>query len=232
LFFDLILSSLSISSGGTNGGYNLVINGKGFPFDSTQATVTMCGATALITSISNTQTTIIVPPCTNGTATITYAYNNITKTISFTYVIPVIVPLINSVSPTSANPTKKGVMTILGSGFGSSVSDVTIYLANSTGKIYKMRVLSVNDSTILAGIPGGLPGNYSVQVSINGVGDIPPFNAIANLFAYQVSILSITPNTGSYYGGTLVTITGINFSPITAENVVSIGDELNDVCII
>jgi hypothetical protein len=35
----------------------------------------------------------------------------------------------------------------------------------------------------------------------------------ANAFSYVFSVSSISPNTGSYNGGTLITITGVNFSP-------------------
>ncbi len=163
LVFDLVLTSLSSLSGGTNGGYTLTINGKGFPSDRSSPVITLCGVKAIITQISNTQTTIIVPACTTvGAQDINYLYNGINKQISFSYTTPVIVPVINSVSPSTFNPTKKGIMIISGSGFGTSLSDISIYLANSTGKVYQMRALSVNDTTIKAGIPGGLPGNFKV----------------------------------------------------------------------
>jgi hypothetical protein len=35
----------------------------------------------------------------------------------------------------------KGVMNITGSGFGSNKNDIEVYLSNSTGNIYKMKVL-------------------------------------------------------------------------------------------
>lgn len=163
LVFDLILSSLSSTSGGTNGGYTLTINGKGFPSDVKAPTITLCGVQAIVTQISNTQTKIIVPPCVNvGSQNINYTYNGISKQIAFTYSTPTIVPIINSISPSTFNPTKKGIMIISGTGFGSNLADISLYLSNSTGKVYQMRPLSVNDTTIKAGIPGGLPGNFKV----------------------------------------------------------------------
>lgn len=45
-------------------------------------------------------------------------------------------------------------------------------------------------------------------------------------------ISSISPLTGSYYGGTLLTITGINFTPDPLKTLVSIGDYLNTLCVI
>jgi hypothetical protein len=68
----------------------------------------------------------------------------------------------------------KGVLNITGSGFGSDASQLTVYLTNSTGNIYQMKILSVNDTFIKAGIPGGLPGVFDVNVIKSGFG-----NAIA-----------------------------------------------------
>lgn len=123
-------------------------------------------------------------------------------------------------------------MVLRGAGFGANVSEITVYLANGTGKVYQMRVLSVNDSVIRCGIPGGLPGNYTVEVSLVGYGAVPLLSNTSNLFTYELVITGITPRTGLYTGGTLITITGINFSPDIAENLVSIGNELNDLCVI
>lgn len=51
--FPLVLSSLSITSGGTNGGYVLTLTGKGFPSTIPAATVNICGQQATINTISN-----------------------------------------------------------------------------------------------------------------------------------------------------------------------------------
>ena len=48
---------------------------------------------------------------------------------------------------------------------------------------------------------------------------------------YELVIESISPTTGYYHGGTLVTVTGRNFSPNDAENLVFVGNELNWFCV-
>src|SRR5690606_10179937 len=50
-----------------------------------------------------------------------------------------------------------------------------------------------------------------------------PTNPTANHFAYQILVTSITPETGSKYGGTLLTITGENFSVAPTDNQVFLG---------
>jgi hypothetical protein len=81
------------------------------------------------------------------------------------------------------------------------------------------------------GLSGGLPGNFLVQVGLpNTVGDSIESAPGANLFSYSFTITSISPNTGSYNGGTLLTITGTNFSPATGDTLVYVGDTLDWFC--
>jgi len=93
-----------------------------------------------------------------------------------------------------------------------------------------MRVLQINDTYIKAGIPGGLPGNFKVEVNIIGVGEASPNTTNANSFTYELVIQSVTPNAGSYNGGTLINIKGINFSPVLEETLVFVGNEINWLC--
>lgn len=51
-----------------------------------------------------------------------------------------------------------------------------------------------------------------------------------NLFSYVFSVSSVSPSTGSINGGTLITITGTNFSPDAQNTLVYIGDTLNWFC--
>lgn len=64
--FPFRLNSLNITSGGTNGGYNLLLSGTGFPLNLQDAKVSICGVEATITSINNIQAQIIVPECVTG----------------------------------------------------------------------------------------------------------------------------------------------------------------------
>jgi hypothetical protein len=107
---------------------------------------------------------------------------------------------------------------------------VTVRLANSSGKIYNMRILSLNDTYIKTGIPGGLPGVFKVYVNVQGLGDAIPEPTSANIFTYELVITSVSPSNGSYNGGTLLSIKGINISPDILENLMFIGDEINVMC--
>jgi hypothetical protein len=72
-----------------------------------------------------------------------------------------------------------------------------------------MKILSINDTKILCGIPGGLPGQFEVKVFVNALGlDAIANPATADDFEYKLTINSISPTSGSFNGGTKITITG------------------------
>jgi hypothetical protein len=121
-------------------------------------------------------------------------------------------------------------MEIRGIGFGINANSIRVDLANSSGKVYRMRVLTLNDTYIKVGIPGGLTGKYKVQVNLIGLGEAIPNNTNANDFAYELIINSVSPSSGSYYGGTLINIKGVNFSPALDETLVFVGNEINWMC--
>lgn len=229
--FPLVLTSLSITSGGTNGGYALTLTGKGFPTNLQSATVNICGQQATITSINNINAQILVPTCALGLTSVSISNGVLTSnTLPFTYVSPTPPATIFAVSPQSYNPSLKGIMNITGIGFGTNMNAIRVDLANSSGKVYHMRILTLNDSYIKVGIPGGLTGKYKVEVNLIGVGEAIPNTTNVNDFAYELVINSVTPSTGSYYGGTLINLKGVNFSPALDETLVFIGNELNWMC--
>jgi len=63
-------------------------------------------------------------------------------------------------------------------------------------------------------LPGGSAGDYKVSLVKLGYGRAIPATATTNDFKYIISISGISPTTGSIYGGTILTITGENFSPV------------------
>jgi hypothetical protein len=112
-----------------------------------------------------------MPPCTQGTKSISLTAAGLTtNALPFTYNSPANLGSIFTVTPQSYNPSLKGIMNITGSGFGTNPSAVRVDLANATGKVYQMRILTLNDTFIKVGIPGGLAGHYKVQVNVIGQG--------------------------------------------------------------
>lgn len=143
LVYDFTLTSTTPTSGSKMGGFIIKISGTGFPNVASEATISVCGKTAIISQITNTDTWITAPACPATSQDISFSYKGATKTISFTYTDTQPSATIDSISPTVWSPVLKSVMTITGSGFGTDSTAIKVHLANSTGKIYQMRVISV-----------------------------------------------------------------------------------------
>ena len=165
--------------------------------------------------MNNIEAVIIVPPCeTEGIQPITLSVGGAaTNAFNFDYTPPTPPGVINSILPNSRNPVLKGTLEVFGSGFGTNASALRVDLANSSGKVYPMRILVLNDTYIKVGVSGGLAGVYKVQVNFLGIGEASVSPTNANVFTYELIINSVTPSSGSIHGGTLISVKGINFSP-------------------
>lgn len=140
----LVTTSLSVSTGGNNGGFYNVLTGSGFPLDKSKITITICGNTATIISSNNIQVHFYTPACAStGVQSVNVAVGSATSSsLTFTYTSgAATAPIIGSISPTSQNPAIKGILTINGSGFGNVTADIQVFLSNSSGKVYQLRVI-------------------------------------------------------------------------------------------
>ena len=159
------VSSLSVATGGNNGGYLISLNGAGFPLNKKQMTISVCGNEATITAITNIKADFYIPACsTLGAQTVTVTFGALSdSSLSFTYTdASGSAPTIISLSPNSQNPARKGAMTINGNGFGTNSTGVKVFLSNSTGKIYELKILSITNTQMRVGLPGGGSGTYFV----------------------------------------------------------------------
>ncbi len=149
--------ALSVTTGGTNGGILTTLSGKGFPLDKKSINITVCSKLATIKSINNINVQFYLPACaTTGNQTVNIAVGSVTDTsLSFNYTTASGAPTINSLNPISANPGVKGTLEINGQNFGTNASQVTVFLSNATGKIYPLAILTINDTYIKVGLPGG-----------------------------------------------------------------------------
>ena len=103
-------------------------------------------------------------------------------------------------------------------------------MSNSTGKVYTLNVLSITNTLIKVGLPGGNAGDFIVEVNHQTNGDSIAGGVDTNKFSYIFAIDSISPVTGSIYGNTLLTIAGQNFATGSQESLVYVGHTLNWFC--
>ena len=63
LSIPLVATSLTVTTGGNNGGYLISLNGAGFPLEKSKISITMCNNVATISSINNIKVDFYVPAC-------------------------------------------------------------------------------------------------------------------------------------------------------------------------
>ena len=192
----LVASSLSTTTGGDNGGYLISLHGSGFPLDKSQISIQMCSKNATVKTINNIRADFYIPKCgTLGAQSVTITVGALTdSSLSFTYIDGSgTAPTITNLNPASSNPSIKGALEISGNQFGTNSSAVSVFLSNATGKIYQLSVLQSNNTYIKAGLPGGLAGNYTVEVNLEANGDSIPATSSADAFSYRFTISNVSP---------------------------------------
>lgn len=155
--------------------------------------------------------------------TITVNGVTLTNTNSLKVTTQATINTATAISPTSASPVLKTPLTVtFDNTFGATLvaSDFTIVLTSTTDskKFYPVNVVSVDDSakTIKLMFGGATSGTYSITIEHKSVGMID-VTSLAN-FEVKSTVTAISPTTGSYYGGTLITITGTNFGTEKTDN--------------
>jgi hypothetical protein len=204
------ITSLSASSGTTDGGTEVTITGSNF----TGATrVSFGGVPASFTLNSDTSITAISPVNASGTVDVTVSSANGTSATGsqdhFTYSAASGLPTVSSLATTSG-PTGGGTsVTITGTNFTNAVR-VAFGTATDTSFV-------VNSATSITAVaPAGTSGTVHVTittdvgVSSTGSGDQFTYSGTAP----TVTGLSVT--TGRAGGGRSVTITGTNLTGATA----------------
>ena len=134
-------------------------------------------------------------------------------------------PEITSISPQSASPVQKTDLVITGSGFKQGDEDDTWYQCIMIGRdddhtSYKLDVLpgSVSDTSMTCILSGGVQATYDIFVRkiISDPATSPFLGYLSNSSAltvqYQLDITLISPSSGSTAGGTLLTLSGVNFA--------------------
>ena len=163
----------------------------------------------------------------NVAATLTVTVNG--QTDSSTSLTFIAAPAqIVSISPSMASPVLTTNITLqLNSNFASSltISDLTARIQSKTNStlIKKLSVIDVDTTNkrIIIKYNGIPSGTYNILLSsfVNG-----RFDTSAVTFTSVGIITDYSPNSGSIYGGTLITINGYNFSNnAITDNAVQVG---------
>jgi hypothetical protein len=204
------VTSVSPSSGSTAGGTTVAIFGSGF----TGASAVSFGTTAAATFTVESDSAILAtaPSLAAGTVDITVTTPSGTSSTGsadhFT-ASAAAVPAITSLSATSGNSSGGSVITISGSGFTGATG---VSFGNTAAATF-----TVNSDTLLTvPVPGSTAGIW--DVTITGPGGTSAL-ASADRFTFNATsaptVTSLATGSGSTAGGTVVSITGTNFTGAT-----------------
>jgi hypothetical protein len=214
------------------GGTIMTIDGDNFGYDSSVISVTYTDGTSCdILSVSMMQITCVNRRFTSGAA----ATQDVTIEINGESATPVSVQLLAqaeisvSMEPNSVSPVLKTEITIyLDPNYPNMLdrADFEAVLFSNDNADFKRElfVMSVDEAekSIKVKFPGAKSGSYWIQLSATQHGRID-----SDLLQLSVhgTVTSVSPLTGSKYGGTLITITGENFSDDALDNPVMIGKD-------
>jgi hypothetical protein len=130
-----------------------------------------------------------------------------------------------ALDPSSASPVLKTRLDItLDGSFPYEVSDDTkahfsVNATNITNPDYfrPMNVIAADDSTKTLSVMfgGAWGGDYRIDIRHKDYGLIDTSGLV---FIVGSNVTSVTPNSGSRYGGTLLTIQGNNFGTVPTDN--------------
>lgn len=193
------LTSLAPANGSPLGTTVVTLTGTGF---NALTTVSFDGIAATsVTFIDALTLEAVAPAHAPGVVDVTVTNANGTDTLvgSFTYDSA---PTVTSIAPATGSPLGGTAVTVTGTDFTADAV-VSIGGTNATSTTF------VNTTTLNAVTPAGTPGTADVVVT-NANGSA----TLAGGFGYDSppTVSSVAPNNGTPLGGTLVTITGSNFT--------------------
>lgn len=206
------VTGVSPNSGNVAGGTSVIITGTGF----TGSTGVFFGEVAATSFTVNSDTSITATSPANPAGTVDVTVNTFggfsatSASDHFTYTVPA--PTVTGVTPTSGSTAGGTGVTITGTHF-TGASAVTFGTVAASG------FSVVNDTTITATSPSEAAGTIDITVTTpggtSGTGSADHFTYNA---AALPSITAVNPNSGSTAGGTIVSITGSNFTGATTVN--------------
>ena len=213
----LVLSDVRPNTAPFTGGSPVTIAGvgfgPGFGPDGAQIRVEIGGHDAPIVNGSQNATHMVVraPLGAPGDVTGRVVVNGVEATFDFNYNSNV--PELRTVAPAEAPVGVRQELTLSGVGFSPVPEENVVKVGREA-----CAVMTATSDELKCSIIGFVPGEYPVSVETRGVKSYGKVD-----FSYFLEITSVSPATGSFLGGTVLTITGRGFSG-TQWDIVSVGE--------
>ncbi|XP_069051252.1 PKHD1 like 1, tandem duplicate 1 [Lepisosteus oculatus] len=193
-------AALSPSSGSILGGTTLFIRGNGFSAGNTS--VTVGGSPCRLISVEPSEVQCTTPANNEGNTIVNIQVLSVSyPALRFVY-SQSDTPRITAVSPqTGPSGTE---ITITGSGFGTDLQPISVTIDG-----VPCNVSAVTDTQILCSVGNHAGGTFLVNL-LHG---LKGFAASQAFFTYELLLTGVTPNEGSYGGGSILTVQGSGFDP-------------------
>ncbi|KAI2652983.1 Fibrocystin-L [Labeo rohita] len=127
--------------------------------------------------------------------------------------------IITSVSPQTTTVFGLRILTILGTNFAEQANGSSVLIGEADCKLQQWT--NENITCLLPALP---PAEYNVRVRVGNQGYPLTSDGVKTTIEYVLEVTGFSPSLGSLYGGTTVTISGSGFSPVAADNNVTLGD--------
>ncbi|XP_069076730.1 fibrocystin-L-like isoform X2 [Pleurodeles waltl] len=204
--YKIHVSNISPDRGSPAGGTLLTITGSGFD---EQSQVSVNGNPCEVIRRSLTEIQCITPPGQLGNTRVDVFVNglNVTLTGHFLYTSAVYTSVITDVFPNTSSVLGNRNLTLFGSNFGNALADTRVYIG-----VGLCPVLEMNSTHVVCLLPSLPPGTYPVLLKVGNLGFASVSDPLKANITYILEVNSISPQHGSVYGGTKITITGSGFS--------------------
>ncbi len=212
------IASVGPSSGPTAGGTSVTITGANF-LGTTAVRFGVTSATAF-TVVSATSITATAPAGSAGVVDVgvTNAAASSSSSVAdrFTYTA-FLAPAVTNVSPSTGGVAAGATVTITGTNFTGATAVTFAGCGSSSCAATITGTPTATSITVTApGAPLTSPANVIADVTVTTPGGTSSINASDRFtFIAPPTVTQVSPTTGVVSGGTLVTITGTNFTGVT-----------------
>ncbi|KAK2887447.1 hypothetical protein Q8A67_015675 [Cirrhinus molitorella] len=211
------VTSINPTTGSVAGGTILTVSGYGF---SNNTAVTINTQPCNIIEVQLSQLRCIVPAGSEGEQRVTLTAAEMTAVSDgfFTYSNN-LTAVITSVSPQTTTVFGHRILTILGMNFAELANGSSVLIGEA-----ECELLQWTNENITCLLPTLPPAEYNVNVRVGNQGYPITSDSVKTTIEYILEVTGFSPSLGSLYGGTTITVTGSGFSPVTADNNVTLGD--------
>ena len=189
--------SIIPASGSTYGGQTVVIAGNGFSGSADDTSVAVGAAACVVTAVTSSSVTCTTPAGAEAAASFVVTSNGVVfPGVEYNYETAS-TPTVSSVTPDTGSGPQS--LTIIGSNFGASP---TVTIGD-----YDCSVTTSSADSITCNLPAIPGGEYKVVVSTTELG----LSNDNTVYTSSLTASAMTPTSGSFGGGSLLTITGNGF---------------------